>query len=75
MIPRIEPLHPIQREALRRMSPAEKWSISLGLLETATQARLAALRQAHPDWTEDRLQSELAMERRRCSWEGEKVRR
>ena len=65
MVPMIEPLHPIQREALRRMSPAEKWSISLGLLETATQSRLAALRQAHPDWTEDRLRAELAMERRR----------
>jgi len=47
------------------MGPAEKWSISLGLLETATQSRLVALRQAHPDWTEDRLRAELAMERRR----------
>ena len=61
----IEPLHPVQREALRRMNPAEKWKISLGLLETATEARLAALRRAHPDWTEDRLRSELAAERRR----------
>ena len=61
----LEPLHPIQREALRRMSPAEKWKISLGLLETATEARLAVLRRAHPDWAEDRLRSELAAERRR----------
>ena len=65
MIPVIEPLHPVQREALRRMSPAEKWKISLGLLETATQSRLVALRQGHPDWTDDRLRAELAMERRR----------
>jgi len=65
MIPVIEPLHPVQREALRRMSPAEKWSISLGLLQMATASRLVALRQAHPDWTDDRLRAELAMERRR----------
>lgn len=65
MIPVIEPLHPIQREALRRMSPAEKWMISLGLLETATESRLVALRQAHPDWTDGRLRVELAAERRR----------
>jgi len=61
----IEPLHPVQREALRRMSPAEKWEISLGLLKTATEARLAALRRAHPDWAESRLRAELAVERRR----------
>ena len=65
MIPVIEPLHPVQREALRRMSPAEKWSISLGLLQMATESRLVALRQAHPDWTDGRLRAELAMERRR----------
>ena len=65
MVPVIEPLHPIQREALRRMSPAEKWGISLGLLETATQSRLASLRQAHSEWSDDRLRAELAMERRR----------
>ncbi|NCW27301.1 MAG: hypothetical protein EBV83_03230 [Verrucomicrobia bacterium] len=65
MNPAMEPLHPIQRAALQRMSPAEKWNISLGLLETATQSRLVALRLAHPDWAEDRLQAELAMERRR----------
>ena len=65
MIPVIEPLHPIQREALRKMSPAEKWKISLGLLEMATESRLVALRQAHPDWPDDRLRDELAAERRR----------
>ena len=61
----IEPLHPVQREALRGMSPAEKWKIALGLLETATESRLAALRNNHPDWPDDRLRAELAMERRR----------
>jgi len=47
------------------MSPAEKWKISLGLLEMATESRLVALRQAHPDWPDDRLRDELAAERRR----------
>ena len=65
MIPLIEPLHPVQQEVLRRMSPPEKWNICLGLLETATETRLAALRKTHPDWAEDRLRSELAAERRR----------
>lgn len=62
----IEPLHPIQLEALRRMTPAEKWNVSLSLLCTATAVRTASLQQQHPDWNQTQISQEIATERLRA---------
>jgi hypothetical protein len=62
----IEPLHPIQLEALRRMTPAEKWNVSLSLLRTATAVRTSSLQQQHPDWNQTQISQEIAAERLRA---------
>lgn len=62
----IEPLHPVQLEALRRMTPAEKWSLSLSLLNTATAVRTSSLQQQHPDWNLTQISQEIAAERLRA---------
>jgi hypothetical protein len=49
------------------MSPEEKWQVALGLLETATEIRLMALRRDHPEWTEAQVEAELAAERIRAA--------
>ena len=58
----LEPLHPIQAERLRAMSPAEKWNVAKGLLRTARETRRAGLTMRHPDWTPERIERELARE-------------
>ena len=62
----IEPLHPVQLEALRRMTPAEKWNLSLSLLNTATAIRTSSLQQEHPDWNPTQISQEIAAERLRA---------
>ena len=62
----IEPLHPVQLEALRRMTPAEKWNLCLSLLHTATAVRTSSLQQQHPDWNPTQISQEIAAERLRA---------
>ena len=62
----IEPLHPVQLEALRRMTPAEKWNVSLSLLNTATAVRPSSLQQQHPNWNPTQISQEIATERLRA---------
>lgn len=47
----LEPLHPVQAQRLRAMSPAEKWDVAKGLLRTARETRRAGLALRHPDWS------------------------
>ena len=63
----VEPLDPRQVHAWQQMSPEEKWQVALGLLETATEIRLMALRRDHPEWTEAQVEAELAAERIRAA--------
>jgi hypothetical protein len=58
----LEPLHPIQAERLRAMSPAEKWDVAKGLLRTARETRRAGLSMRHPDWSPQQIEQELARE-------------
>jgi hypothetical protein len=58
----LEPLHPIQAERLRAMSPAEKWEVAKGLLRTARETRRAGLALRHPDWAPQQIEQELARE-------------
>jgi hypothetical protein len=54
----IEPVHPLQIEGFRRMTPAQKLSMTAALYEAGIQLRVAGLRMAHPDWPAERLEHE-----------------
>lgn len=42
-----------------RMTPAEKWQEALRLMTTARDIKRAYLREAHPDWSHDEVESAL----------------
>jgi hypothetical protein len=48
------------------MTPAEKWNVSLSLLNTATAVRASSLQQQHPDWNPTQISQEIAAERLRA---------
>jgi hypothetical protein len=54
----IEPVHPLQIEGFRRMTPAQKLRLTAALYEAGIQLRVAGLRMAHPDWPVERLEHE-----------------
>jgi hypothetical protein len=53
-----EPLHPVQIEGFRGMSPAEKLQMVADLYHAGIRLRMAGLRMVHPDWPEERLERE-----------------
>jgi hypothetical protein len=53
-----EPLHPVQVEGWRRMTPEQKLRMVRELYETGIQLRAAGLRAQHPDWPQERLEFE-----------------
>jgi hypothetical protein len=53
-----EPIHPVQIEGFRRMTPAQKLQMLADLYETGIQLRVAGLRRAHPDWPVEHLEFE-----------------
>ena len=59
---KLEPLHPVQIQRFRQMTPAEKWDVALGLLRTARETRRAALRGKNPKFTEAEIERALAKE-------------
>jgi hypothetical protein len=54
----LEPLHPVQIEGFKRMSPAQKLQMVCDLYETGIQLRVAGLQAVHPDWAPERLDFE-----------------
>ncbi|CAN5727629.1 hypothetical protein BH09VER1_BH09VER1_35460 [soil metagenome] len=62
MVMDLEPLHPIQLERLRAMTPQEKWDIFLGLSRTAREIRRAAYRRKNPGWDEGQVERAVAQE-------------
>jgi len=54
----LEPLHPVQIEGFKRMSPAQKLEMVADLYETGIQLRVAGLWAAHPEWPAERLEFE-----------------
>jgi hypothetical protein len=48
-----------QREALRRLSPEERYRASRDLYWTLRRHKAAFLRSLHPDWDEARVQAEV----------------
>jgi hypothetical protein len=53
-----DPIHPVQIEGFRCMSPADKLRMVCALYETGIRLRVAGLRMAHPDWSDERLERE-----------------
>ena len=53
-----EPIHPVQIEGLRRMTPAQKLQMVADLYNAGIRLKAAGLRLAHPDWSDERLERE-----------------
>ena len=63
---KFEPLHPVQIQRFRQMTPIEKWDVALGLLRTARETRRLALRRRNPNLTEIEIEWALAKELELC---------
>jgi Rv0078B-related antitoxin len=50
-----EPIHPVQIEGLRRMTPAEKIERVIALYNAGIRLKMAGLRVQHPDWSDEKL--------------------
>ncbi len=46
--------------ALRRMTPEQKWGIAFGLWQMAVDAARANVRAPHPDWSDEQVRSAVA---------------
>jgi hypothetical protein len=53
-----EPIHPVQLEGFKRMTPEQKIRMVCDLYATGVALRMAGLRMAHPDWSQQRLEFE-----------------
>lgn len=53
-----EPIHPVQLEGFRRMTPAHKLQMVCDLYDAGIRLRVAGLRLEHPDWPGERLEFE-----------------
>ena len=49
-------IHPVQIEAYRKMSPAEKLNLAMELRDVAWALKRAHLRSLHPDWSDKKLE-------------------
>ncbi len=48
-------MHPLQVEAFKRMTPAEKLHLAARFARDARRLKAAGLRMLHPDWTDDQI--------------------
>ncbi len=55
-------LHPLQAEAIRRMSPDRRWQQVVAAIEMARKIREGALSAAHPDWPARRIRAEASLQ-------------
>ena len=55
MKPHVAEAERIQREIIRKMTPAQKFAIARRLYDTAWEIKRAALGRQHPDWTEEQV--------------------
>ena len=53
-----EPIHPLQLEGFRRMTPAQKLEMVAALYRAGIELKMAGLRSAHPEWSEQQLERE-----------------
>jgi hypothetical protein len=54
----LEPIHPVQIEGFRLMTPAQKLQMVADLYQAGIRLKAAGLRSAHPDWSEEQLEQE-----------------
>ncbi len=54
-----EKLHPVQVEIYRNMSAQRKLEIASDLYRTARELKAMAIRDDHPDWTEEEVQKKV----------------
>ena len=55
MKPHIAEADRIQREIIRKMTPAQKFAIAGELYKTAWEIKRSALRAQHPDWSDEQV--------------------
>lgn len=53
-----EPIHPVQLEGFKRMTPAQKLQMVADLYQAGIRLRVAGLRMTRPDWPQERLELE-----------------
>ena len=49
-------MHPTQRLIFQSMTPEQKLKVAQMLIDSSRRLKAAALRAAHPDWTEKEIQ-------------------
>ena len=59
MKPHVAEAERIQREIIRKMTPAQKFAIARELYDTAWEIKKSALRAQHPDWIEEQVQARV----------------
>ena len=52
--------HPLQVEAWRRMTPAEKWTVARRATEMLREAARRRIAREHPEWSEGEVDQETA---------------
>lgn len=53
-------IHPEQLKIYKAMTPAEKLDAALSLMHSARRMKAAALRELHPDWSDEKVQAEVS---------------
>jgi hypothetical protein len=53
-----DPMHPVQIAGFRKMSIAQKFDLITMMRETGIKLRIAGLRMRHPEWPEEKLETE-----------------
>lgn len=59
LIPMAADLTPEYLATLRRMTGEQKWRTAFGLYWSARKLKAAAVRDQHPDWTEEQVQQRV----------------
>ena len=57
---KLEPLHPVQVQAYRRMTPTDKHRAYLGMVDCARKLKRSGVRTQHPEWTDEELDRAVA---------------
>jgi hypothetical protein len=52
-------MHPEQIKIYRSMTPAQKLDVSLKLYHSAKALKTAALKQQHPEWSEEEIKNKV----------------
>jgi hypothetical protein len=56
----VEMMDPMMIEVLRKKTPQERLAIASGMWESARAIIRGAVRQQHPDWSEEQINQEIA---------------